>query len=168
MKSREVIGKGGEVIQKIVADTGAKIDIEDDGTVYIAAVNRDSGLAAQSIIEGICFEPEVGAVYTGKVKRIIPIGAFVEFAPGKEGMCHIKDLSNTFVEKVEDVVKEGDELTVKFMGVDEKGRYNLSAKALLPKLEGEERPPRREGGDRGDKRDGGSRGFRRPFKKKED
>ncbi|MBE6618176.1 MAG: polyribonucleotide nucleotidyltransferase [Ruminococcaceae bacterium] len=167
-KIREVIGKGGEVIQKIVADTGAKIDIEDDGTVYIAAVNRDSGLAAQSIIEGICFEPEVGAVYTGKVKRIIPIGAFVEFAPGKEGMCHIKDLSNTFVEKVEDVVKEGDELTVKFMGVDEKGRYNLSAKALLPKLEGEERPPRREGGDRGDKRDGGSRGFRRPFKKKED
>ena len=167
-KIREVIGKGGEVIQKIVADTGAKIDIEDDGTVYIAAVNRDSGLAAQSIIEGICFEPEVGAVYTGKVTRIIPIGAFVEFVPGKEGMCHIKDLSNTFVEKVEDVVNEGDELTVKFMGVDEKGRYNLSAKALLPKLEGEERPPRREGGDRGDRGDRGNRGFRRPFKKKED
>ncbi len=167
-KIREVIGKGGEVIQKIVADTGAKIDIEDDGTIYIAAVNRDSGLAAQAIIEGICFEPEVGAVYTGKVTRIIPIGAFVEFAPGKEGMCHIKDLSNTFVEKVEDVVNEGDELTVKFMGVDEKGRYNLSAKALLPKLEGEERPPRREGGDRGDRGDRGNRGFRRPFKKKED
>ena len=83
-------------------------------------------------------------------------------------MCHIKDLSNTFVEKVEDVVNEGDELTVKFMGVDEKGRYNLSAKALLPKLEGEERPPRREGGDRGDRGDRGNRGFRRPFKKKED
>ncbi len=175
-KIREVIGKGGEVIQKIVADTGAKIDIEDDGTVYIAAVNRDSGLAAQAIIEGICFEPEVGAVYTGKVTRIIPIGAFVEFAPGKEGMCHIKDLSNTFVEKVEDVVKEGDELTVKFMGVDEKGRYNLSAKALLPKLEGEQRPPRRERNEDGENRDsgkdgkeGGRRGFRKPFgKKKED
>ncbi len=168
-KIREVIGKGGEVIQKIVADTGAKIDIEDDGTVYIAAVNRDSGLAAQSIIEGICFEPEVGAVYTGKVKRIIPIGAFVEFAPGKEGMCHIKDLSNTFVEKVEDVVNEGDELTVKFMGIDEKGRYNLSAKALLPKLEGEERPPRREGGERREGgRDDRRGGFRKPFKKKED
>ncbi len=175
-KIREVIGKGGEVIQKIVADTGAKIDIEDDGTVYIAAVNRDSGLAAQAIIEGICFEPEVGAVYTGKVTRIIPIGAFVEFAPGKEGMCHIKDLSNTFVEKVEDVVKEGDELTVKFMGVDEKGRYNLSAKALLPKLEGEQRPPRRERSEGGENRDsgkdgkeGGRRGFRKPFgKKKED
>ena len=165
-KIREVIGKGGEVIQKIVADTGAKIDIEDDGTVYIAAVNRDSGLEAQKIIEGICFEPEVGSVYTGKVTRIIPIGAFVEFAPGKEGMCHIKDLSNTFVEKVEDVVKEGDELTVKFMGVDEKGRYNLSAKALLPKLEGEERPPRRDRGEgEGRERRGG---FRKPFRKKED
>ena len=165
-KIREVIGKGGEVIQKIVADTGAKIDIEDDGTVYIAAVNRDSGLEAQKIIEGICFEPEVGSVYTGKVTRIIPIGAFVEFAPGKEGMCHIKDLSNTFVEKVEDVVKEGDELTVKFMGVDEKGRYNLSAKALLPKLEGEERPPRRDRGEGGGRERRG--GFRKPFRKKED
>ena len=168
-KIREVIGKGGEVIQKIVADTGAKIDIEDDGTVYIAAVNRDSGLEAQKIIEGICFEPEVGAVYTGKVTRIIPIGAFVEFAPGKEGMCHIKDLSNTFVEKVEDVVNEGDTLTVKFMGIDEKGRYNLSAKALLPKLEGESRPPRKESAE-GENKDGGKerRGFRKPFKKKED
>ncbi|MBQ1222827.1 MAG: polyribonucleotide nucleotidyltransferase [Oscillospiraceae bacterium] len=165
-KIREVIGKGGEVIQKIVADTGAKIDIEDDGTVYIAAVNRDSGLAAQKIIEGICFEPEVGAVYTGKVTRIIPIGAFVEFAPGKEGMCHIKDLSNTFVEKVEDVVNEGDMLTVKFMGVDEKGRYNLSAKALLPKLEGESRPPRRENAEGDGKKE--RRGFRKPFGKKED
>ncbi len=168
-KIREVIGKGGEVIQKIVADTGAKIDIEDDGTVYIAAVNRDSGLEAQKIIEGICFEPEVGAVYTGKVTRIIPIGAFVEFAPGKEGMCHIKDLSNTFVEKVEDVVNEGDTLTVKFMGIDEKGRYNLSAKALLPKVEGESRPPRKENSE-GENKDGGKerRGFRKPFKKKED
>jgi len=143
-KIREVIGKGGEVIQKIVADTGAKIDIEDDGTVYIASVNRDGALAAQKIIEGICFEPEAGQVYIGKVTRIIPIGAFIEFAPGKEGMCHIKDLSNKFVEKVEDVVKEGDEITVKFLGIDEKGRYNLSAKALLPKLSDEEsgREPR--------------------------
>ncbi|MBE6607228.1 MAG: polyribonucleotide nucleotidyltransferase [Ruminococcaceae bacterium] len=168
-KIREVIGKGGEVIQKIVADTGAKIDIEDDGTVYIAAVNRDSGLEAQKIIEGICFEPEVGAVYTGKVTRIIPIGAFVEFAPGKEGMCHIKDLSNTFVEKVEDVVNEGDMLTVKFMGIDEKGRFNLSAKALLPKAENENRPSKKDSDD-GENKEGGKerRGFRKPFKKKED
>lgn len=143
-KIREVIGKGGEVIQKICADTGAKIDIEEDGTIYIAAVNRDSGLAAKAAIDAICFEPEAGAVYTGRVTRIIPIGAFVEFAPGKEGMVHIKDLSNKFVEKVEDVVNEGDTLTVKFLGIDEKGRYNLSVKALLPKLSDEEagRPPR--------------------------
>ncbi len=164
-KIREVIGKGGEVIQKICADTGAKIDIEDDGTIYIAAVNRDGGLAAKAMIDAICFEPEEGAVYTGKVTRIIPIGAFVEFAPGKEGMCHIKDLSNKFVEKVEDVVKEGDELTVKFLGVDEKGRYNLSAKALLPKLSDEEagRPPRQPREPRGDGEGRGDRGGRKPF-----
>ncbi len=167
-KIREVIGKGGEVIQKICADTGAKIDIEEDGTVYIAAVNRDGGLAAQRIIEGICFEPEEGAVYTGKVTRVIPIGAFVEFAPGKEGMCHIKDLSNKFVEKVEDVVNEGDTLTVKFMGIDEKGRYNLSAKALLPKLSDDEagrpaRAPRQDRPERGDRPE-----RRRPFIKRND
>ena len=163
-KIREVIGKGGEVIQKICADTGAKIDIEDDGTVFVAAVNRDSGLAAKAMIDAICFEPEEGAVYTGKVTRIIPIGAFVEFAPGKEGMCHIKDLSNKFVEKVEDVVNEGDELTVKFLGIDEKGRYNLSAKALLPKLSDEEagRPARAPRADRPEKSDRP----RKPFFKK--
>jgi len=161
-KIREVIGKGGEVIQRICAETGAKIDIEDDGTIFIAAVNRDGGLAAKAMIDAICFEPEEGAVYTGKVTRIIPIGAFVEFAPGKEGMCHIKDLSNKFVEKVEDVVKEGDMLTVKFLGVDEKGRYNLSAKALLPKLSDEEagRPPRQ---PRGEGDGNGNRGGRKPF-----
>lgn len=160
-KIREVIGKGGEVIQKICADTGAKIDIEEDGTIYIAAVNRDSGLAAQRKIEEICFEPEEGAVYTGKVTRIIPIGAFIEFAPGKEGMCHIKDLSNKFVEKVEDVVNEGDTVTVKFMGIDEKGRYNLSIKALLPKEEndGAQRAPR------GDKPDRPFNKERRPFRR---
>ena len=167
-KIREVIGKGGEVIQKICADTGAKIDIEDDGTVYVAAVNRDSGLAAKAMIDAICFEPEEGAVYTGKVTRIIPIGAFVEFAPGKEGMCHIKDLSNKFVEKVEDVVSEGDELTVKFLGIDEKGRYNLSAKALLPKLSDEEagRPARAPRADRPEKSDRSDRP-RKPFFRKE-
>ena len=127
-KIREVIGTGGKVIQKIVADTGAKIDIEDDGSVFISAVNRDSALAAQKIIEGIVFEPEVGEIYTGKVTRIIPIGAFVEFAPGKEGMVHISKLENFRVEKVEDVVKEGDIINVKFLGTDEKGRMNLSKK----------------------------------------
>ena len=155
-KIREVIGKGGEVIQRICAETGAKIDIEEDGTIFIAAVNRDGGLAAKAAIDAICFEPEVGAVYEGKVTRIIPIGAFVEFAPGKEGMVHIKDLSNKFVEKVEDVVNEGDTVQVKFMGIDEKGRNNLSIKELLPKLEGEERPQRPRG-DRNDRNDRGDR-----------
>ncbi len=130
-KIREVIGTGGKVIQKIVADTGAKIDIEEDGTIYISAVNRDAAYAAQKIIEGIVFEPEAGAIYTGRVTRIIPIGAFVEFAPGKEGMVHIKDLENKRTEKVEDVCQVGDMMTVKFLGVDEKGRLNLSRKACL-------------------------------------
>lgn len=153
-KIREVIGKGGEVIQKIVADTGAKIDIEEDGTIYIAAENRDSGLAAQKIIEGICFEPEVGAIYTGTVTRIIPIGAFVEFAPGKEGMVHIKDLDTKFVENVEDICNVGDTLVVKFLGVDEKGRLNLSRKAALTGEDGstERRPSgSRQGSPRGGK-----------------
>ncbi len=158
-KIREVIGSGGKVIQKIVADTGAKIDIEDDGTIYISAVNRDSAYAAKEIIDGIVFEPEVGAIYTGKVTRVIPIGAFVEFAPGKEGLVHISKLDYKRVEKVEDVCNEGDVITVKFMGTDEKGRLNLSRKDAMPKPEGyeerERRPrpnnndrPRNNGGDK--------------------
>ena len=137
-KIREVIGSGGKVIQKIVADTGAKIDIEDDGRIYISAVNRDSAYAAKEIIDGIVFEPEVGAIYTGKVTRVIPIGAFVEFAPGKEGLVHISKLDYKRVEKVEDVCNEGDVITVKFMGTDEKGRLNLSRKDAMPKPEGYE------------------------------
>ena len=119
---RDVIGSGGS---SLVADTGAKIDIEDDGTIFIAAVDRDAGLLAQKIIENICFEPEEGAIYEGVVTRIIPIGAFVEFAPGKEGMVHISKLADYRVEKVEDICKEGDTMRV-ISGVDEKGRMNLS------------------------------------------
>ncbi|MBR6559300.1 MAG: polyribonucleotide nucleotidyltransferase [Clostridia bacterium] len=130
-KIREVIGSGGKVIQKIVADTGAKIDIEDDGTIYIAAVNRDAAYAAKSIIDGIVFEPEVGQIYTGRVTRIIPIGAFVEIAAGKEGLVHISKLDKSRVEKVEDICAVGDEMTVKFLGTDEKGRINLSRKDAL-------------------------------------
>ncbi len=127
-KIREVIGTGGKVIQKIVADTGAKIDIEDDGSVYISAVNRDAAYAAQEIIAGIVFEPTVGATYVGKVTRIIPIGAFVEFAPGKEGMVHISKIAKERIEKVEDKVEVGQEVKVKFLGTDEKNRMNLSMK----------------------------------------
>ena len=127
-KIREVIGSGGKVIQKIVADTGAKIDIEDDGSVFISAVNRDAAYEAKKIIDGIVFEPVAGCCYDGVVTRIIPIGAFVEFAPGKEGLVHISKLAPTRTEKVEDVVNVGDKVRIKFLGVDEKNRMNLSIK----------------------------------------
>ena len=130
-KIREVIGSGGKVIQKICADTGAKIDIEDDGTIYIAGVNRESCDAAKKTIETIVFVPEVGQLYYGKVVRILPFGAFVELAPGKDGMVHISKLSDRRVEKVEDVVNIGDMIWVKVTEIDEKGRVNLSYKDAL-------------------------------------
>ncbi|MBR2343884.1 MAG: polyribonucleotide nucleotidyltransferase [Clostridia bacterium] len=134
-KIREVIGSGGKVIQKIVADTGAKIDINDDGTVFIAAVDRASADMAKAIIDAIVFEPVVGETYDGVVTRIIPIGAFVEYAPGKEGMVHISKLQNQRTEKVEDVVAIGDSVRVKYLGTDEKGRQNLSMRDAAPKAE---------------------------------
>ena len=127
-KIREVIGKGGSVIQKIVADTGAKIDIEDDGTIRIAAVNGESAAAAKACIDAIVFEPEVGAVYTGTVTGIKEFGAFVEYVPGKEGLVHISKIAKERIEKVEDVLKLGDVVKVKYMGVDAKGRMNFSIK----------------------------------------
>ena len=130
-KIRDVIGTGGKIIQKIVAETGAKIDIEDDGTVYILAVNTEAAKEAKGIIDAIVFEPVEGCCYTGTVTRIIPIGAFVEIAPGKEGLVHISKLDTKRVEKVEDVVSVGDTVTVKFLGTDEKGRINLSRKDAL-------------------------------------
>ena len=130
-KIAAVIGKGGEMIKKITAETGAKIDIEEDGTVYILAVNPESGKIAKGIIDAIVFEPVVGCCYTGTVTRIIPIGAFVEIAPGKEGLVHISKLDTKRTENVEDVVAIGDKVTVKYLGVDEKGRINLSRKDAL-------------------------------------
>ena len=130
-KIREVIGSGGKVIQKITADTGAKIDIEDDGSVFISAVDKNAINAAKTIIDGIVFEPEVGAIYEGVVTRIIPIGAFVEFAPGKEGLVHISKLDTKRTEKVEDICEVGDKMRVKFLGTDEKGRMNLSRRDAL-------------------------------------
>ena len=127
-KIREVIGSGGKVIQKIVADTGAKIDIEDDGSVFISAISSDSINRAKAIIDAIVFEPVVGEIYEGTVTRIIPIGAFVEYAPGKEGLVHISKLDNKRTEKVEDVVSVGDTVRVKYLGTDERGRMNLSMK----------------------------------------
>ena len=133
-KIGDVIGKGGKVIQKISADTGAEINIEDDGSIFISSVDRDGAYKAKEIIEAIIFEPEAGESYDGVVTRIIPIGAFVEFAPGKEGMVHISKLAKTRTENVEDVVKVGDSVRVKYLGTDEKGRLNLSIKDADPKI----------------------------------
>ena len=130
-KIREVIGKGGSVIQKIVADTGAKIDIEDDGTIHIAAVNGEQAAAAKACIDAIVFEPEVGAIYTGTVTGIKEFGCFVEYAPGKEGMVHISKIAPRRIEKVEDVLKVGDVVRVKYVGLDKKGRMDFSIKDAL-------------------------------------
>ena len=127
-KIREVIGSGGKVIQKITADTGCKIDIDNDGNIFIASEDIEACRSAKQMIENIIFEPEVGQLYYGKVVRIIPIGAFVELAPGKDGMCHIKDLEFKRTEKVEDVLNVGDMTWVKVVEIDDRGRVNLSRK----------------------------------------
>ena len=128
-KIREVIGKGGSVIQKIQAESGAKVDIDDDGTIRIAAVNSAQAEACQSAIAAIVFEPEVGAVYTGKVTGIKEFGCFVEYAPGKEGMVHISKIANRRLEKVEDAgIELGTVVKVKYLGLDKKGRMDFSIK----------------------------------------
>ena len=132
---RDVIGKGGSVIQKIVADTGAKIDIEDDGTIHIASPDAASCDAAKAAIDAIVFVPEVGSLYYGRVVRLMQFGAFVELAPGKDGLVHISKLANRRVEKVEDVCKIGDMMWVKVTEIDEKGRVNLSHKDALREIE---------------------------------
>ncbi|MBR1659827.1 MAG: polyribonucleotide nucleotidyltransferase [Oscillospiraceae bacterium] len=134
-KIREVIGSGGKTIQKITADTGTKIDITDDGNIYIASENIEACRAARETIENIVFEPEVGKLYYGKVVRIIPIGAFVELVPGKDGMVHIKDLEYKRTEKVEDVLNIGDMTWVKVTEIDERGRVNLSRKEAIRERE---------------------------------
>ena len=133
-KIREVIGSGGKTIQKICADTGAKVDIDDDGSVFISAVDSAAAYAAKHMVDDICVVPEMGKLYYGKVVRILPIGAFVEIAPGHDGMVHISKLENRRVEKVEDVLNLGDMTWVKFMGFDEKGRANFSRKDALKEL----------------------------------
>ncbi len=131
-KIKDVIGPGGKVINKIIADTGVeKIDIEDDGSVFITSLDGASGDKAKQIVENLTKEVLVGETYLGTVTRIITIGAFVQILPGKEGLVHISQLAPTRVEKVEDVVKVGDEVMVKVMEIDGQGRINLSRKALL-------------------------------------
>ena len=137
-KIREVIGSGGKVIQKICADTGAKVDIDDDGTIHIASANAAACDAAKKCIDDIVFVPEVGKLYYGRVVRLMQFGAFVEIAPGKDGLVHISKLDRKRVEKVEDVVTVGDMIWVKFMEIDEKGRWNLSRKDALIEIEAQQ------------------------------
>ena len=137
-KIRDVIGKGGSVIQKIVADTGAKIDINDDGSIFIAGVDAASCDAAKKCIDDIVFVPEVGALYYGRVVRLMTFGAFVELAPGKDGLVHISKLADHRIEKVEDACKIGDMMWVKVTEIDEKGRVNLSHKDAMKEIKAKE------------------------------
>ena len=130
-KIRNVIGPGGKMIKKIIDETGVKIDIEDDGRVFIAAVDGEAGLRALAIIESLTADVEIGKIYIGKVVKIMDFGAFVEVLPGKEGLVHISQLAEQRVGKVEDVVSVGDEITVKVIKIDEHGRVNLSRKEAL-------------------------------------
>jgi polyribonucleotide nucleotidyltransferase len=162
-----VIGPGGRVIRSIIEETGCTVDIEDDGSVFIGATNEESARKAIDIIEGMTKDVEVGAIYTGRVARIMNFGAFVEIAPGKDGLVHISELADFRVPSVEDVVSVGDEVTVMVTEVDSMGRINLSRRAVLAgetdpaavvarqKAERESRPG---GGDRGGPRGGGDRG----------
>ncbi|MEO1488440.1 MAG: S1 RNA-binding domain-containing protein, partial [Pseudomonadota bacterium] len=161
-KIRDVIGTGGKVIREIVAETGAKVDIDDEGTIKISSSNLDEIEAAKKWIEGIVEEAEVGKIYTGKVVNIVDFGAFVNFMGGKDGLVHVSEMKNERVEKPTDVVSEGQEVKVKVLEIDNRGKVRLSMR-IVDQETGEEledtRPPRepREGG-RGDK--GGDRGGR--------
>jgi polyribonucleotide nucleotidyltransferase len=129
-KIREVIGKGGSVIQAITKETGTQIDIQDDGTITIASVNNAAAEAARARIESITSDVEPGRIYEGKVAKIMDFGAFVTIAPGKDGLVHVSQISNERVEKVSDKLKEGDIVKVKVLEVDKQGRIRLSMKAL--------------------------------------
>ncbi len=137
-KIREVIGKGGSVIQKIVAESGAKIDIDDDGTIHIASPDAESCAIAKKCIDDIVFVPEVGQLYYGRVVRLMTFGAFVELAPGKDGLVHISKLADKRIEKVEDACKVGDMMWVKVTEIDEKGRVNLSHKDAMKEIRAKE------------------------------
>ena len=137
-KIREVIGKGGSVIQKIVAESGDKIDIDDDGTIHIASPDAESCATAKKCIDDIVFVPEVGQLYYGRVVRLMTFGAFVELAPGKDGLVHISKLADKRIEKVEDACKVGDMMWVKVTEIDEKGRVNLSHKDAMKEIRAKE------------------------------
>jgi polyribonucleotide nucleotidyltransferase len=162
-KIREVIGPGGKVINKIIEDTGVEIDIEQDGTVSITAVNKEALEKAEKIVKDIVKEVEPGEIYDGTVTRLMDFGAFVEVLPGKEGLVHISEMAWGRTNSVEDVVQVGDKVKVKVKEIDDMGRTNLTMKELLPKPEGYvdrppmERRPRPSGSN--DRHGGGRRRF---------
>lgn len=160
-KIRDVIGTGGKVIREIVAETGAKVDIDDEGIIKISSSNADEIEAAKRWIEGIVEEAEVGKIYSGKVVNIVDFGAFVNFMGGKDGLVHVSEMKNERVEKVTDVVAEGDEVKVKVLEIDNRGKVRLSMR-LVDQETGEEledtRPPREPRGDKGDRRGPRGRG----------
>jgi polyribonucleotide nucleotidyltransferase len=175
-KIREVIGSGGKVIKDIVAKSGAKVDINDDGVINIATNDMAARDKALEMINGIIAEPEVGKVYKGVVKKVVEFGAFVGIMPNTDGLLHVSEIAHERVNRVEDFLKEGDEIEVKVLEVDKMGKIRLSRKVLLPLPPGGlpsgggggggDRGPRRDdrgGGDRGPRRDdrgGGDRGPR--------
>lgn len=165
-KISEVIGKGGKVIKEIQAECEVKIDIEEDGTVFISGMDIEKCRRALTIVDTIAQDPEPGAIYKGKVTRIMDFGAFVEIAPGKEGLCHISHLDVKRTEKVTDVVNVDDIIMVKVLEIDDRGRLNLSRREALIEVEGltpenELPPPRPRNNDRGDRRNGNGGGFNR-------
>ncbi|HEY6965271.1 MAG TPA: S1 RNA-binding domain-containing protein, partial [Erythrobacter sp.] len=160
-KIRDVIGTGGKVIREIVAETGAKVDIDDEGVIKISSSNLDEIEAAKKWILGIVEEAEVGKIYTGKVVNIVDFGAFVNFMGGKDGLVHVSEMRNERVEKPTDVVSEGMEVKVKVLEIDQRGKVRLSMR-VVDQETGEEledtrppREPREPRGDRGDR--GGDR-----------
>jgi len=189
-KIREVIGTGGKVIREIVATTGAKVDIDDEGLIKISSSDLSQIEAARQWIHGIVAEPEPGTIYTGKVASIVDFGAFVTFMPGKDGLVHVSEIKNERVENVRDVLSEGQEVKVKLLEVDPRGKVRLSMRLVDqetgaeledtrppredrgprsdrgdrgPRRDGrgrDDRGPRRDGGDRGPRREGGDRGPR--------
>ena len=134
-KIRDVIGPGGKTIKKITEQTGATIDIEDDGSIKVACVDSEMAARAVEIIRSLTEDPEIGRVYRGRVRRIVNFGAFVEILPGRDGLVHISELENHRVARVEDVLKEGETVLVKVIGVDEEGKIRLSRKAVAQDLE---------------------------------
>ncbi len=169
-KIRDVIGTGGKVIREIVEKTGAKINVEDDGTVKVASANADSIEAAVKWIKGLTSEPEVGQIYEGKVVKVMDFGAFVNYFGAKDGLVHVSQLARERVDRPGDVVKEGDVVKVKLLGFDDRGKTRLSMKVVDQATgadlsaemgaEAEDHGPRHDRGDRGPRRGGRDRGDR--------